>query len=61
MFPDDIKKFVIDSNKEKVMLKEFDTSKRNQDIKTKVYGGGQDRSSSYGATVGSSGNNRGNV
>ena len=36
MFPEDIKKFVIDSNKEKVVLKEFDTSKRNQDIRTKV-------------------------
>ena len=29
MFPEDIKKFVIDSNKEKVVLKEFDSSKRN--------------------------------
>ena len=36
MFPEDIKKFVIDSNKEKVVLKEFDSSKRNQDIRTKV-------------------------
>ena len=36
MFPDDIKKFIIDSNKEKVLIKDFDSKKRNQDIKTKV-------------------------
>ena len=40
MFPEDIKKFVIDTNKDKVVLKEFDSSKRNQDIRTKVVGGG---------------------
>lgn len=41
MFPDDIKKFVIDSNKEKVLLKDFDSKKRNQDIKTKVLSNSQ--------------------
>ena len=35
MFPDHIKKFVIDSNKEKALKKDLET-KRNQDIKTMV-------------------------
>ena len=29
MFPEDIKKFVIDQNKEKVILEEFASTKRN--------------------------------
>lgn len=36
MFPEDIKKFVVNSNKEKVVLKELDSTKRNQDIMTKI-------------------------
>ena len=55
MFPEDIKKFVIDSNKEKVVLKEFDSSKRNQDIRTKVNSQGPPSASNYGtAPAGSS-------
>ena len=57
MFPEDIKKFVIDSNKEKVVLKDFEV-RRNQDIKTKVVGGstGPSGSTSYGTATGT--NNR---
>ena len=56
MFPEDIKKFVIDSNKEKVVLKEFEV-RRNQDIKTKVVGGSNGQNStSYGTATGT--NNR---
>ena len=57
MFPEDIKKFIIDSNKEKVVLKDFEV-KRNQDIKTKVVGGstGPSGSTSYGTATGT--NNR---
>ena len=36
MFPEDIKKFVGESNKEKAMMKDFESSLRNQDITTKV-------------------------
>ncbi len=38
MFPEDIKKFVVDSNQEKAILKEFDNSLKDQDIRTKVNG-----------------------
>ena len=38
MFPEDIKKFVVDSNQEKAILKEFDNSLKDQDIRTKVGG-----------------------
>jgi len=48
MFPEDIKKFVIDSNKEKVVLKELDTTKRNQDINTKVASQGPASVGNYG-------------
>ena len=56
MFPEDIKKFIIDSNKEKVVLKEFDSSKRNQDIRTKVNSQGPPSAGNYGtAPAGTSG------
>ena len=35
MFPEDIKQFIIDQNKEKSSVKEM-TQRINQDIKTKV-------------------------
>ena len=38
MFPEDIKKFIYDSNQEKAVLKEFDSGLRDQDIKTMVTG-----------------------
>ena len=48
MFPEDIKKFVIESNKEKSMLKDFESTLRNQDIKTKVGGNPHQNSGSAG-------------
>eukprot|EP00353_Schmidingerella_taraikaensis_P002200 CAMPEP_0185598392 /NCGR_PEP_ID=MMETSP0434-20130131/81960_1 /TAXON_ID=626734 ORGANISM="Favella taraikaensis, Strain Fe Narragansett Bay" /NCGR_SAMPLE_ID=MMETSP0434 /ASSEMBLY_ACC=CAM_ASM_000379 /LENGTH=98 /DNA_ID=CAMNT_0028227347 /DNA_START=1556 /DNA_END=1852 /DNA_ORIENTATION=- len=58
MFPEDIKKFVMDSNKEKNMIKDFESSLRNQDIKTKVSNVNQSQvanSGNYGtASVGPS-------
>ena len=50
MFPEDIKKFVVDSNQEKNYLKELNnpgSKHRNQDITTKVIGG----SGSYGSST----------
>ena len=48
MFPEDIKKFVGDQNKEKAIQKDMDKH-RNQDIRTKVQGNGSNNnSSSYG-------------
>lgn len=51
MFPEDIKKFVGESNKEKAMMKDFESSLRNQDIKTKV--GGTKNQSGPGNNYGS--------
>jgi len=50
MFPEDIKQFVVDSNKEKSMLKELQDSARhrNQDITTRI--GGPPGSTSYGSS-----------
>ena len=58
MFPDDIKKFVIDSNKEKVILKEFDSSKHNQDIRTRVASQGPSTAGNYGTAPATQTNSR---
>lgn len=36
MFPEDIKKFVYENNKEKAIMKDFESTLRNQDIATKI-------------------------
>lgn len=51
MFPEDIKKFVGESNKEKAMMKDFESSLRNQDITTKI--GSKNQAASSGSNYGS--------
>jgi len=52
MFPEDIKKFVGESNKEKSMMKDFESSLKNQDITTKV-GSKTSQGASSGGNYGS--------
>jgi len=53
MFPEDIKKFIYDSNQEKAVLKEFDSGMRDQDMKTMVTGNQHSQSSAnYGTASG---------
>jgi len=53
MFPEDIKRFIVDNNKERAVMKDFESTLRNQDIKTKVKG----QPTSYG-TASDGPNNR---
>ena len=51
MFPEDIKKFVIESNKEKHVIRDYESGKRNQDIATRVSSSQLNSSMNYGTTA----------